>query len=483
MKNRACALIGLLGLVCLDLSAGTLDLTTCSLAGSSGYGTIEAQCGILLRPENPAQADGRQVELKVAVVKALSPKPRPDAITIINGGPGGSSIEMFADMAGAFTRMRRERDIVLIDQRGTGESNRLECPDLDEAAQGYGEAEIAESTRACLRALNADPAFYTTSVAVQDLEAMRVALGYEQLNVYGVSYGTRVALHYLRQYPSSVRTLVIDGVVPPTLSLGPDVALNAQATLDSIFERCAEDPGCHSAFPDLSGDFDQLARELKASPISIEVAHPNTGKIERLDLNYGHLAVTIRLLAYAPETSALIPIIITEASRRNFVPVASQAINVITQLSGSLAYGMHNAVVCTEDTPFYSHSMDWDALEQTYLGAEQVKVLQGICEVWPAGVIDPGMKDPVISDHPVLILSGEFDPITPPRYGEQVRQTLPNSLHIVVPGQGHGVIARGCVPGLASDFIDAASVADLDAGCVERLGSSPFFVDLLGPPP
>jgi pimeloyl-ACP methyl ester carboxylesterase len=483
LYRLAYALLGLFVFSCACADANTLQLTRCSLAGSAGYPTLEAQCGTLTRPENPSDPDGRQVDLKIAVVKSLSPKPLKDAVTVINGGPGGSSIELFADMGSAFGLMRRERDILIVDQRGTGASNRLECKDLDEAAQGYSDDDVTQATTACLEALDADPSFYTTSIAVQDLEAARMALGYDQLNLYGVSYGTRVALHYLRQFPDSVRTVIIDGVVPPAMALGPDIALNAQATLTGIFDRCRTDADCHAAFPDLQENFERLAAELKANPVSIEVAHPTTGKIERLDLTYGHLAVTIRLMAYAPETASLIPIIINEATHKNYIPVASQAINVTTQLSGSLAYGMHNSVVCTEDTPFYPEPIDRESLEATYLGVEQVDVLQSICRTWPAGVIDEGMKEPVIADHPVLILSGEFDPITPPRYGDQVQANLPNSLHIVAPGQGHGVIARGCMPTLATKFVDTANVAELDVECIERLGAAPFFVDLLGPPP
>ena len=196
-----------------------VELERCTLAGSTGIASIEARCGWLTRPENPEEPDGTTIDLRIAVIPALSPNPRPDALTVINGGPGGSSVDMYADMAATFATIRRERDILILDQRGTGESNPLDCARLEQSDLDESEASIREATQACLADLPGDPRFYTTSIAVQDLEAARQALGYTALNVYGVSYGTRVAQHYARRYPALVRTLIIDGVAPPEVPL------------------------------------------------------------------------------------------------------------------------------------------------------------------------------------------------------------------------------------------------------------------------
>ena len=362
MTHRAITVLAFL--LCLTLPADfayALELSPCTLAGSQGYGRVEAQCGRLTRPENPNDSSGATIELFVARIPSLSPEPMTDAFTIINGGPGASSVSLYVDMASAFSAILRERDVVIVDQRGTGRSSPLECDDLEEASQEFVEDVVRAATLECLESLSGDPRFYSTSQAVADLEALRDALGYAALNIYGVSYGTRVGLHYLRRYPQRVRSLIIDGVVPPDLALGVNVAENAQVTMDSIFERCTDDPGCAASFPDLARTFDQLRKDLGDKPIPLTVAHPVTGVTQPMELGYDHLAVTLRLLSYAPETAALIPVIISETDRGNYTPVASQAVKIVEQLTGAISFGMHNSVVCTEDLPFVNmDEVDWD---------------------------------------------------------------------------------------------------------------------------
>lgn len=468
-----------------DISAKTLSLEPCTLTGSYGVGQVEARCGTLNVAENPADPDGPTLELFVAVIRSLSANPKPDALTLINGGPGGSSVQLYVDMYRVFSGFLIERDILLVDQRGTGRSNPLECAELEQASEETDLDLLRTATRACLKSLKGDPRFYSTSVAVQDLELVRLALGYEQLNVYGVSYGTRVALHYLRRYPEAVRTLIIDGVVPPSLALGANIAINSQHTLDGIFARCKREPACAESFPDLEANFATLSSELKANPIELNVPHPVTGITTPVTLGYGHLAITIRLLAYSPETTALIPLIIEEAATRgNYIPIATHALKIISQISSAINFGMHNSVVCTEDAPFFDYGESVFAeLEKTYLGAEQVEVLNVMCDEWPDGLIDSDMKKPLVADHPILILSGENDPITPPRYGDQVLGNFRHAHHLVAPGQGHGVIGRGCLRRLATEFVESADFEAFDPSCVERMASTPFFINLMGPAP
>jgi len=329
-----------------------------------------------------------------------------------------------------------------------------------------------------------NPRPFTTSVAVQDLDRVREALGYGQLNLYGVSYGTRVALHYLRRYPERTRSLIIDGVVPPDQPLGANIAPNAQRSLQALFDRCPADPACGEAFRDLPTQFTELRRRLEANPVPLTVPHPVTGRPENLDFGYPQLAMAVRLLSYAPETRALLPVLIDEAARRDHLqPLAAQALSLAGQLEESLAIGMHNAVACSEDLPRIAVDEALRAeLEAAYLGTASLEGLAAMCSVWPKGPVDEDFGAPLASDVPVLILSGEHDPITPPAYGERVAAELPNSRHLVAPGQGHGVIGRGCLARLAAEFVDAGSAAALDGACVERLTALPFFIDLLGPP-
>lgn len=491
--QRLCRAGGVLTLILTLLGAAgagaAVHFDPCELRGSGGHGRVAAECGWFTVAENRDRPEGATIDLFVARIRALAAEPAADAFTIINGGPGASSVSLYVDLQPAFAGIQQHRDIILVDQRGTGRSAPLTCPDLEPTTTAEFDADaIRQATTGCLDALAAagrDPRFYTTSVAVDDLEALRRALGYDALNLYGVSYGSRVAQHYLRRFPDAVRSAVLDGVVPADQALGPDVALNAQATLDGIMTRCAESAACRQAFPDLESQFQALSRQLRERPEALQIPHPLTGRVQPFTLHYGHLALTVRLLSYAPETVALIPLIVAEAAQHgNYLPIASQALRLERDLGAAISFGMHNSVVCTEDAPFYGDlTQVQPALQASYLGDDQVRALEVICSLWPRGVIDPDFGHAVASSRPVLLLSGEFDPVTPPAYAERAAALLANSRHLVAPGQGHGVIARGCLPMIVSDFVAAASHEHIDAACVERMSGDRFFIDLLGPPP
>ncbi|TNF85857.1 MAG: alpha/beta fold hydrolase, partial [Gammaproteobacteria bacterium] len=402
IRNRARAACACL-LVALATPVSALDLERCTLSGGTGIASVEARCGWLTRPENPDEPEGNVIDLRIAVIPALSPNPKPDALTVINGGPGGSSVDMYADTASTFSAIRRERDILILDQRGTGQSNPLDCAELEDAGMDESEASVRAATLACLEDLPGDPRFYTTSVAVADLEAARQALGYEALNVYGVSYGTRVAQHYARRYPANVRTLIIDGVAPPEVPLGPNAALNAQRTLSRLFDRCRSDEVCAERFPDLQAQLEALDERLQDAPVPVTVAHPITGVQTDLDVTRTHLLITLRMLSYAPETARLIPIIIDEAaSNGNYVPLASNALRIEKELIGAIRFGMHNSVICTEDAPFFGE-LDLPALEATYIGPQQAQSLVTICESWPQGPMDDDLRAPLTVHVPTLI--------------------------------------------------------------------------------
>jgi pimeloyl-ACP methyl ester carboxylesterase len=460
-----------------------LELTDCELIGDRGIGRVQASCATLQQPLDPEHPDGETIDVRIAVIRSLSPEPHPDAFTVINGGPGGSSISLYVQSAAVFEAIRRERDLVIIDQRGTGRSSPLDCPDLEDQIEDFDLELVNAATDQCLAELPHDPRYFTTSVAIQDLDAIRQALGYEQWNIYGVSYGTRVALHYARRFPDQVRSLIIDGVVPPQLVLGPNAALNSQQTLDRLLARCHSDPDCMSTFGSLPSKLTELFEQLKAERIAVSVPDPLSGRLDDVEIGWGHLAITLRMLSYAPETAALIPLLIDLAySNDDYRPIASNALRIVSEMQGLIRTGMHNSVVCAEDIPFLGE-VDWPALESTYLGIQQTQALEATCARWPAGVVDADMKEPLTSNVPTLILSGEEDPITPPAYGHLVAEGLPNSRHIVAPGQGHGVFSRGCIPGLITEFVETGTPAELDVSCVDRLQPMPFFLDTMGPAP
>jgi pimeloyl-ACP methyl ester carboxylesterase len=468
-----------------DDAVAALQLEDCRIRAAEGFPGIKARCGTLVRPEDPADPDSPALELHVAVVSALSLEPEPDPFVPIAGGPGQASTRFYAGYAGAFEEIRRTRDIVLIDQRGTGKSASMNCDVEEEIVEGaFSREQTIEDTRRCLAVLPHDPRYFTTSVAVQDLEALRLALGYTQFNLYGISYGSRVAQHFLRRYPESTRSVIIDGVVPPQIALGPTIAIDAQNALEAIFERCTESEACSERFPTLRDDFDRLRARLIEEPVTVSMAHPVNGALEDITFDDNNMAGALRLLSYSPQSVALIPLLIDEAVNGNFAPLAAQFLMISAGMAEQLSVGMHNAVVCTEDFPYFAgEAVSRVALAATYIGPVQLDALEAICSVWPKGVLDEDFKTPVATDIPVLLLSGEADPITPPAYADLAAVDLGNALHLTGKRQGHGQAPQGCMPQVIGRFVESASFEGLQTDCLNRLFAMPFFLDFSGPSP
>jgi pimeloyl-ACP methyl ester carboxylesterase len=478
-------LVALLGSLSLLAQASALELKDCRIQNTEGTVSTPAQCGLFQVPENPDEPLGKQIELFVARVPTLNQQRSEQAFVLLAGGPGQAASEAYASSQQAFERIRRSHDILLVDQRGTGKSNRMACNfSAETEALDWDDEETTRALKDCHDHLPGDPRYYTTSVAVRDLDAVRAALGYTQLVLYGGSYGTLVAQHYLRRYPDQTRSVILDGVVPPGATLATDIALNAQLALEQVFARCLQDTTCNNSYPELAAAFDRVAGRLKAEAVELDISDPMTAKPLHLTLGYDLMAAGIRLLSYRPETIALIPLTINEADKGNYGPLAAQSLLSVSSLNDMLALGMHNAVMCTEDIPFVDlQTVDMAALEHTYLGTDQLNGLRKICEIWPRGLADPDIKQPVVSNVPVLLLSGEADPVTPPAYADQVAATLQNSRHLVGPGQGHGMISVGCVSRLVADFTRDGLLDKLDGECVQQMGPSPFFLDFNGPTP
>lgn len=463
---------------------GAPKFEACQIGAADAAFRLQARCTTFMVPEDRAHPEGKQIGLHIAVLKARASEPKPDALFFIAGGPGQASTEAFVEESLAFDRIRSEHDVVLVDQRGTGGSNRLDCPQPPADVQPSNTV-IAQAAQACLKQLPGDPRFYTTTVAVQDLDAVRAALGYKSVDLYGISYGTRVALQYLRAYPDNVRSVILDGVVPADLALGPGVSLDAQRALGLIFTRCDQDKACRQAFPDLAGNFAALQKDLDGHAVSVSLRDPLTGAPRTESLTWDKLAGVVRLMSYQSETASLLPLLIHQAAvDHDYAPLMGMALLFTGEVQSGFAQGMGAAVLCTEDAPFLSTSPGQEqALRDTYLGANTMDVLIKSCRLWPRGVMAPDFKLPVTSAKPVLLLSGEDDPITPPANAVRTAKTLPNSLSLVVPGQGHGNVFRGCLPRITADFVDAGSVKGLDTACVKDIKPFPFFVNFSGPKP
>lgn len=452
-------------------------LADCVLAAPGSAGQVDARCGTLVVPEDRARPDGRQISLRVAVVPAVSRSPRPDPLFLLAGGPGQAATEAFPAMIGAFEQVNQARDIVLVDQRGTGGSNPLRCLDPNDESV-LDEAAVTALLQACPEKLNADLRQYTTEIAMRDLDAVRAALGYEQINLYGASYGTRAALTYLRLYPDRVRTLILDSVVDADFRLLLNASRDGQRALELAFARCQAEAACQAAFPDTAGEFAALLERLAAQPVDLTIAHPLTGQPLQFTLTRAVLTNIIFGALYAPEFVAILPLSIhTAYAAGNYGPLVAQALS----LDAGLYDGMFYAVACAEDAPFIS-AAEAEAAAGPVFGDRTV-ALRAVCADWPRGSVSAEFRTPVASAVPTLLLSGEADPITPPQYAEAVARALPDSLHVVAPGMGHGILIRGCVDRLATDFIAQGSLQGLDASCAQAIQPPPFFVSFTGPQP
>lgn len=463
------------------------QLTPCELEHPQRLNVVAADCGALLVPENPARPGGRRIPLAFARIPAISRSKQPDPLFLLAGGPGMAATTFYAMTAPVFSRIHRDRDIVLVDQRGTGKSNPLDCPAGDEVGIDGDGGAIADETRRCLETLRsrADVAQYTTSVAVKDLDRVRQALGYQLINLYGVSYGTRVAQQYLRRFPQHTRSLILDGVVPPELSFGAGMAIDAERSLERILARCARESECQNRFGDPQQDYRALWAALQAHAVPVSVADPSTGDPRHFEFTSSHLATVLRLSIYSAEPTALLPLLLHEtSSSKDFSHIATQYLLLSRSYTDVIAVGMNNTVACTEDIPFYDPKrVDRSRLEHTFLGASQLDALLAVCKIWPHGPIDPDFHAPLHSDVPALLLSGGDDPVTPPEYGDEARRGLSNSMHVVLEDFGHGQLAAPCVDRVMEQFIDRASVAGLDVSCTRNDKPTPFFISINGPAP
>ncbi len=462
-----------------------LSLWPCQIEHPLRLTVVAADCGVLEVPENPQEPNGRKIGLHVARVAAINRRKQPDALFVLAGGPGQAASAFYASVAAAFERIQRERDIVLIDQRGTGASNALNCAEDEEHLYQASDAQLLAATQRCLDTLRsrARPAYYTTSLAVSDLERVRAALGYERINFYAVSYGTRVAQQYLRRFPARVRTLILDGVVPPELAVGPAVALDAEQALRGILGRCAADKDCRGRFGDPAHDYEAVRTRLAQHAVPLTLADPSSGAPQPLNFNKEHLASVLRLGGYSADYAALLPLLLHAGAGGDFTPLGAQFLWLERAYAG-IAVGMNNSVVCAEDVPFYQASaIDRGRLAATFMGTAQLDALTLICRIWPHGPVDADLHAPLHSDVPALLLSGGDDPVTPPAYAAAAARGLPHALNLVLPGFGHGQLTVPCMDRVLARFLELGSVQGLDSTCTQNARPMPFFTSVNGPPP
>ena len=379
-----------------------------------------------------------------------------------------------------FRPVLADRDIVLVDQRGTGESNSLACEPNDGEPLGADLEAVARLLRGCMERFDADLRLYTTPIAMDDLNQVREALGYGRINLYGASYGTRAAISYVRRHPETVRSVVLDSVAPPDMILPLYFARDSQRAFDRLAAACAADPGCARAFPNLAERFEQLLARLDRNPDSVTLTDPRTGKPENVTFDRLLVSGIVINALYLPETASMLPFLIYRATESDYTGLLALGSAGVGAIEG-ISLGMRYSVVCAEDAPRVNDETIARETRGTFAGITLAKAFLKPCDFWPPGEIPADYYAQFAAEAPTLILSGEFDPVTPPVWGEQIARQWRNTRHVVVPGIGHGAATRGCMMRVVRGFLNEANPRSVDASCAETLHRKPFFLGYAGP--
>ena len=446
----------------------------------------DARCGTYEVFENRAARKGRKIPLRVVVLPALGPDRKPDAITIFAGGPGQASVRWGVGLSQELAPLRQHRDFLLVDMRGTGGSAPLNCPEMLDAQAFLDSFTPAAGARACAERLRktADLTQYTTGNAVDDVDEVRAALGYPQVDAVGGSYGTRAVLVYLRRHPDRVRAAILHGVVPTHDRSPLFFARGAQKALDGRAAECVADPACARAFPRFKEEVTEILARAEREPVRVQLTDPKSGKPYEIRLSRGGVAQAVRSMLYTPSDAAELPLRVHLAAQGDWKPLAETAASYAQGLTSDISEGYFLSVTCAEDVPFIRDEEIPAAVAGTFLGDFRIRNQRAACAEWPVAKVPESFQMPVVSDAPSLVIAGERDPATPPSDGEEAARTLRHSRFVVVPGGGHGLdglTGEECINTLWIKTVEDGSVDRLDTSCVAKMKRPAFALNLGDP--
>ena len=451
-----------------------VTLKPCEARGIQG----PAKCGTFEVFENRATRKGRKIGINILVLPATGDKREPDPFFYFAGGPGSGSTEDAPGIAQAFAKIREHRDLVFVDQRGTGQSHALDCTFFNAAdPQSYfGYFFPLEDVRKCRSELEtkAELTLYTTTIAMDDIDEVRAALGYDTINLFGASYGTRAAMVYLRQHPKSVRTVMLQGVSPTNMYLPSDYPVQTERALQGVLAECAVHEACNKAFPNIKNEAQAVLSRLIKGPVDVEFQMEGVPGPIKVSLSRNLAAEAIRYMLYNPGGASRVPLLLHQAAEGNFVPLAQMALRFRRTLVGTGSNGMYLTVTCAEDVPWIKRNEGESKGFKlgTFLGDYRWEQQREACALWPRATVDSDYFKPVRSDAPVLILTGEWDPVTPPANGDYVARTFPNSVHVVIPHGAHGIgglEGLDCIERLTTEFVQRGTAKGLDTSCVKNI--------------
>ena len=449
-------------------------LTPCTLDGVSG----PTRCGTYRVWENRETKRGRQIDLSIIVLEALSTPRKRESLFLLAGGPGDAPSFNASFFSRVFAGVRQTRDLVLVDLRGTGKSNPLTCPELTRPnPEGSLDENILSVTavQSCLARLEktADLRQYTTEIAVDDLDEVRAALGYNQINLYGTSYGSRVAQVYMRRYPSSLRTVSMKGIVPPSLASPETHARAGEEAWRRLVKRCQSNELCARNFPTPDADLRTLLKRLE--PATVLAMPGSQNATTKIRVTSGLFAEVFRFFLYSPENEVRGLKLLRDIVHDEKPGLIENVLGGRAILGGErLAAGFFLSVSCTEDVPYLPKEIA-PLVDGTFGGDYRLRQQLNACAIWPSGKVSGQHRKPTKSAIPTLILSGEFDPVTPPSGGEEVLRGLTRGLHVVIKNNGHPIgSAEQCIGNLIGAFVDKGSVIGLDYSCASKIPEVQF---------
>jgi pimeloyl-ACP methyl ester carboxylesterase len=440
----------------------------------------EVRCGTYEVFEDRSSRSGRKIALNIVVVPALSSNPAPDPLFWLEGGPGADATRTVFAARSFLSDIRKSRDLVFVDQRGTGKSNPLMCDvgDSPEDLQKFfGGTPLRESLRICRESLEkiANLKLYTTPIAMDDLDEVRDALGYAKINLAGTSYGSLASQVYLRQHGDHVRAVFLGGVATPNIKQPLQFARSAQHALDLLFEDCAADQLCRETFPKLREEFYALLARFKDGPLRVELIRPSDKQKQSVLLYRDSFTDRLRLMLTTTATARYVPAVVHAAFQNDFIPFESAA--VITNPGDGLARGMYFSVTCSEGARFISTEDLARETAGTFMGDSRVRIHMDACNDWPRGDIPATFIDPVKSNLPVLMIVGEVDAAAGPWFAEAAIKFLPNGRLVKIRYFGHQ-FGETCTKSIFSTFIEKGSVVALDTSCTDAIRRPEFATEL-----
>lgn len=454
------------------------EFEPCVLQGASRV----AECATVTVPLNYAAPDGRKIELRLALLPATGGASLPDPIVVLAGGPGQAASEVVNLAETVFRFSSKRRDIVMLDVRGTGHSTPLDCEMPDEAIAWEEDAWV-EFFAACRAKYDFDVRYINLETITQDLEQVRQLMGYPEVNLWGGSYGTRKAAHYVRRFGEHVRSAVVDAMLPPDVSLFESVPASTERALQKLLDDCHAQPSCIEAYPDTRAEFMSLMAKAEAGDLYFDSKHPVRGVPIHVKIDGPSLVESVRSVMYGADGTTRLPFVIHEAVEGNLTPLMMSNFGSTAPHSG-MYIGMSMSVLCGEEVARISDEQAQLAGQGSFARDTYYEVWSEFCRNWDyfttADGLPSDLYEPVQSDVPLLALSGDLDPITPPELGEIYVQGYPNSKHIIVSGTGHISSYVGCMPSLISKFIDTLDPANLDDSCLQHFKRLPIITGVNG---